>query len=115
MPRWRKFGIGILWLSLLLLLLMGLGPRVWQWLRPGAIRRDVEQALVAKLRKLDQSDEITKKYGRFLHLSDARMIRIYPGFTPFESFDFEATAHFEKGHARVHCDLFKAESVTIVS
>jgi len=87
-----------------------------QRLQPGAkIGKDVERVLEAKLRNLDQSEEITKKYGRFQRLSDARMISVYPGFTPFDRFYFEATAHFDKGQTRVHCDFYKGESVSIGS
>jgi hypothetical protein len=38
-----------------------------QWIR--RIRQDAEQTLVAKLRNLDPTDDITRRYGTFLRVT----------------------------------------------
>jgi hypothetical protein len=95
----------------LVLCLMGLGGLLawWlfqtheerQWIRK--ITQDVEQTLDVKLRNLDQTDDITKRYGRFLRVTPIPGAK-WLGFT----------LQFEKAECLLHLRLNRGESVHIL-
>jgi len=77
------------------------------------IGHDIEQALIARFRKLPVTDDIAQRYGEFRELKDVRTTRAnYPGML-VERLDFAATARFEKAQVRVTLGITAGKSVTI--
>jgi len=71
-------------------------------LHPGdqQVRRDVEAALVRRLRSGVDAD-VARRYGRFSHLSGVTIGRPRRAFSQNNELKFEATAHFATARAHV--------------
>ena len=80
----------------------GLDEGMLAKLHPGdqRVRRDVEAALVRRLRSGVDAD-VARRYGRFSHLSGVTIGRPRRAFGSNNELNFEATAHFATASAPV--------------